>query len=203
MITLDTQEYAPIVLYSIFYIFANINLIILGKRKSEEYINLRLVKTIGILNVVIIVVNLLLIPLKYTGSDVLLNIWINEIYQIIRLLIATIPYFITFGLILLKFGITNQERYGSYLEKGGILGIIGYASTNLNVMVYILPSYLSYISGFIGLISIMFLHIFFIVHGIRNRDKYFIISGVLYLTGLLAGFFLGAILFISNPIFGF
>ena len=102
---------------------------------------------------------------------------------------------------LLKFGITNQEKHGSFLKIGGILGIIGYATTSLNIMVIILPSSLSYISASIGVISLISLYLFFIAHGIRNRDKYFIISGVLYLTGFLAGFLLGTILIINTPIF--
>lgn len=87
---------------------------------------------------------------------------------------------------MLKFGIINNERYRFTLKIAGILGIIGYALTIpfIGQIISIHLAFFAYFS-FFGGFFIIAEYIFLITHGIKNRDIYIGVSGIISLIGML------------------
>jgi hypothetical protein len=188
----------PLIISAIFAIIISIFLFKSYKFQKEEIRNSNLLLIAGILIILFSVLPLTL-PGVSTTSMTEFETFILICYIIICNLIATIPFFIAYGVFFFIFGKKNKEEYNVFLMIAGIHWMVFYGFTIITLngsvlsLIYFLGGSFPPIS-FYSMISFLFNFarlagfVLLIIHGIKNRDKYLMTAGILGLNAFIAGF---------------
>ena len=133
--------------------------------------------------------------ISYTPIDIL----ISNIFILAMSIISNLVLLISFGVLILLFGLRNKALYGPYLQYAGILLIItfvsrliimqplGYSVPYLSYALYLaeITTFLIHIISIVllGPFSMLFIlgMVYFIIHGYKNTEKYFIFAGFSYI----------------------
>ena len=105
---IDILEYIPIVVSSLISIIANIFIYLSGKKRLDDIIGSKLLKLIGLFNIHFYAIALFFPPLRiylHTLEDELFE----NIYFVFRFLLSIVPFLLTYGVLMLKFGTINKE----------------------------------------------------------------------------------------------
>jgi hypothetical protein len=182
----------------------------LSKKNEKNYQNPNILRTIAIINIIFIIIDVCLVPLRDEGPSSDTRYFVNDVYYIIiRSFFGLVPFLITFGVLMFIFGKRNQEQFGKYLKISGILAGIGYGISilaylfiSISIFVYnpsdILRSLVSPLT-YVGFGLLIGCYIFIIIHGTKNRDKNFTIFGSLYLIGFISALIVSIILYTLFP----
>ena len=186
----------PSIINAVFYIILNFFIIKSSRTQPEEKVKPRLLFNIGRINIIFLILPFI-IPAFITVGPTPIDIIIEIIYVIFLGLIRTLPFLITYGLMMFKYGTLNQERFNIYLKLSGIIWIITYGFNTLILDSYTFSLLFSYagvpgtflttfmiitsIFGFIGLIG----WVLFIVHAIKNKDTNLLIAGIIYFVAFI------------------
>ena len=114
-------------------------------------------------------------------------------------IISNLVLMVSFGFLILLFGINNKELFGPYLQYSGMIFIFAFFSRIFLIQPigYSVPfiSYISYFSGIIdvlgqilfpvllGPFSMLLIigMVYMIIHGYKNSEKYLVFAGLSYL----------------------
>lgn len=189
----------PWIISACFYITLNFFVIRSSKTNPDEKERPELLYYIGVINIIFLLIRFVL-PVYYITSPTELDLFLELLYVISYGLILSLPFLITYGIFMFKFGKVNEQRFKSYLKFSGILWIISTSISTIMLsgyLVSILFTFLPYsyllwyaltlllsISGLINLVS----WILFIVHSVKNNDKNLLISGILAILAIGASY---------------
>ena len=138
IIVIRFQEFVGTIIYSAFHLIANYLLFALSKINEKNYQNPKILRTIAIINIIFIIIDVCLVPVMIAGPPSDTRYFVNDVYYIIiRSFFGLVPYLITFGVLLFIFGKRNQEQFGKYLKISGILAGIGYG---ISILAYLFIS---------------------------------------------------------------
>jgi hypothetical protein len=173
--------------------------IFLYAANSREVQNINYLKVSAIINFVVIGV-IFFIPFPIMMINITpLEILISNLFIVAMSIISNLFLLISFGVLILLFGLKNRELYGPYLQFSGIIFIIAFVSRLITVqpLGYSVP-YISYIFHLAGIttflthiISLILLGplsmlliigmLYLVIHGYKNNEKYVIFAGLSYL----------------------
>lgn len=176
---MDLFEGIGLVLAYLMFIFSSRN-------QPRENKSSQLLRNAGIIGIAItILVNIF--PTLICSSCSPSEIFVAKIYASTISLISLIPMLVCFGVTLILLGKRNKEIYGQILIASGILWVLtflGYAIVFIALIfemgIFLLIGVLSYLS--IPAVILM------IVHGVKFKDKFFILAGIFYILSWLAIF---------------
>lgn len=189
----------PRIILAIFSVILNYFIIRSSQRELDEKDKPELLFYIGIINIAFFIIPLsmpTITQINPTDFDKILTVS----YVVLLGLMQSLPFFITYGVLLFRFGRINEARYHIYLKMTSILWIIsnGFKTiiidNNLFTVINILTDYsLSYgiisiflqMSAIFGIIDLVGWGIF-IVHSVKNKDNNLLIAGVLRLIAFVA-----------------
>ena len=183
----------------------------MSKKNEKNYQNPNILRTIAIINIIFIIIDVCLVPLRDEGPSSDTRYFVNDVYYIIiRSFFGLVPFLITFGVLMFIFGKRNQEQFGKYLKISGILAGIGYG---ISILAYLFISISIFVYNpsdilmslvipfnYIGFGLLIGCYIVITIHGTKNRDKNFTIFGSLYLIGFIISLIISFILYTLFPI---
>ena len=176
---MDLFEGIGLVLAYLMFIFSSRNQP--RENKSSQFL-----RNAGIIGIAItILVNTF--PTLICSSCSPSEIFVAKIYASTISLISLIPMLVCFGVTLILLGKRNKEIYGQILIASGILWVLtflGYAIVFI-ALIFEMGIFLS-----IGVLSYLSIPavILMIVHGVKFKDKFFILAGIFYILSWLAIF---------------
>ena len=181
------------------FLIPSVYVFLYTSRNSRDVQNQNYLKISAIINVVLIGI-IFFIPSPIGMIDITpLESLINNLFIIAMSIISNLVLLITFGVSILLFGLKNRELYGSYLQFSGIIFIITFVSRLIAIqpLGYPMPyiSFALYLAGittsYSQIISIILSGpfsmlliigmVYFIIHGYKNNEKYFVLAGISYL----------------------
>lgn len=176
---MDLFEGIGLVLAYLMFIFSSRN-------QPRENKSSQLLRNAGIIGIAItILVNTF--PTLICSSCTPSEIFVAKIYATTISLISLIPMLVCFGVTLILLGKRNKETYGQILIASGILwslAFLGYAivfiALNFDMGIFFSIGVLSYLSIPAAILTI--------VHGVKFKDKFFILAGIFYILSWLAIF---------------
>lgn len=180
----------PSIIYACFHVVLNYYIIRSSKTNLGEKERPELLYYIGVINIIFLLIRFV-IPVYNITSPTDFDLFLEIIYVISYGLVLSLPFLITYGILMFKYGKANEQRFKSYLKYSGILWIISSSINAITLGGYLysilfrfLPvgfiMTLSTIIGFFGLIGLI-AWILVIVHSINNNDNNLLISGILAL----------------------
>lgn len=207
MINVDYQVYVPYVIFVIFSIIGNIFMIKESKENVNGIHDLKILRKIGITNIIFICLTLFFPPnSNYFGEE------LENIYNFLPPMCLTyIPSLITYGILMYKLGKMIEERWGYYLKIAGIIGIVANSFllpfpitilfiTALPPLAFnMIAMTLSFIAGILCVIEYFFIYL----NGKKNDNRNFKNSGIFLIFGFLIQLILTVILTIIYSPLGF
>lgn len=181
----------PMLIHAFFYIALNIFIFKSSRTQLEEKIRPELLYYVGIINIIFLVMPFA-IPHCIIVSPTDFELFFQFYYVIFYGLIRSLPFLITYGILIYKFGKLNEQRFNKYLRISGILWFITHMintitlSGNLYTILGIfMPSSVVMTIiitfnalNFYGVISLI-AWILFIIHSEKNNDRNLLIAGIL------------------------
>ena len=135
----------PRIVRALFHIIINYFIFKAGKQQ-EDLDSSRILKNIALINIVISIV-----PLAYpviSGTPTYLNeLNMMTLYYILLGLVTSVPFFITYGILLIIFAKKNAERYNWYVRGAGYSLAVSYGAYTVNLGSYLANILLYFISG--------------------------------------------------------
>lgn len=169
-------------------IIQNILIFESGRKQSEDIKKPHLLKRIAVINILFIIIPFVLPSMSlmvYDPIEAQTEGMLVNFYYIFLGLLESVPFFVTYGVLLFIFGNINREQYQPFLLISGILGLCGwgiYVYTYSNIYLiswaFILTASLAYIINLCAFPLLM-------IHGIKNSDKYLLWAGILGLVPLI------------------
>ncbi|MFX0041220.1 MAG: hypothetical protein ACFFCY_15790 [Promethearchaeota archaeon] len=185
------QQAILILISNILFIGANIFILRASKKFPDGIEKPKLLQKAAIINIIFISIQIFA-PSMYAISPTPVERIIFLIYTIFTGLFYSVPFLISYGILFLKFGRINQDRFNRYLMISGLLWTIffGFLIITLNNSLFSILSFFITVYGFLtsfiwGIISLFFisLHmggfILLVVHGTKNMDKNLLVAGIL------------------------
>ena len=121
----------PAFINAVLYIILNFFIIKSSRTQPKEKVKPRLLFNIGRINIIFLILPFIIPTYLTVGPTYSWDIIIGIIYVIFLGLIRTLPFLITYGILMFKFGTLNQERFKIYLKISGIIWIITYGFNTL------------------------------------------------------------------------
>ena len=191
----------PWIIQACFYIVINFFIIRSSKTNFGEKERPELLYYIGVINIIILLIRFA-IPVYNITSPTDLDLLFEFIYVISYGLILSLPFLITYGIFMFKYGKVNEQRFGSYLKFSGILWIISGLISTITLSGYIytilfrfltasLVMSLNFILSFFGLIGLIAWALV-IIHSIKNKDNDLLIASILALVAFGASYLYSA-----------
>lgn len=113
--------------------------------------------------------------------------------RIFNSIIFVLPILICFGIPILLIGIWNKKQFGVILMISGILWLVAFVGYFFQEPILItIIEFLNVIGLTLALFSLP-AAVLMIVHGAKNKDKYFIWAGSLFIVSFIAPYFLAGI----------
>ena len=179
----------PLIINACFGIVLNFFIIRSSKDNLGEKERPELLYYIGVINIIFLLVRLVLPVYTIVSPTYELDFILEIIYVIFYGLVLSLPFLITYGIFMFKYGKINEQRFNSYLKISGILWMISFLISAMSLSGYLfsflyrfLPvSFvltLSTILTYLGLISII-AWVLVIIHSVKFKDNNLLISGIL------------------------
>jgi hypothetical protein len=187
----------PWIIQACFYVVISILLIRSSKTNFGEKERPELLYYIGVINIIILLIRFA-IPVYNITSPSDLDLLFEVIYVISFGLFLSLPFLITYGIFIFKYGKVNEQRFGSYLKFSGILWIISGSISTITLSGYIytilyrfltvsLVSILNYALSFFGIVGLI-AWVLMIIHSIKNNDNNLLIAATLALVAFGASY---------------
>ena len=187
----------PLIIGTIFTLTVNYYILRASKDQPEGVRKSEYLKWCAIINFTFVLIALILPGLRITTPSLTpQDLTIMSLYYILTGLISSVPFLISYGVLIFLFAIHNRDTLGSYLYIAGICFLVGFSLSSLMVggklislfllldissLVWVLPiAILSIIASFITLVGF----IFFAIHGVNKRDLNFKWAGIVYFIGI-------------------
>jgi len=177
---MDLFEGIGLVLVYLMFIFSSRN-------QPRENKSSQLLRNAGIIGIAItILVNTF--PTLICSSCTPSEIFVAKMYATTISLISLIPMLICSGVSLILLGKRNKETYGKILIASGILWVLAFLGYAIGFINLVFGMWMFFFS--IGLLSYLSIPaaILTIVHGVKFKDKFFILAGIFYILSWLAIF---------------
>lgn len=164
----------------VFLVLVYLMFILSSRNQSRENKSAQLLKVAGIIGIVLTVLAVALPHILCLYCDPF-EFLVFRIYGFSVILISLIPMLFSLGISLLLVGIRNKEKYGQVLMVSGILWIIAFVGYvigyfAIQFMMIILLIFLTPLS-YLAIPAVILM----IVHGGKNKDRYFVLAGVFYI----------------------
>ncbi|MGQ4876716.1 MAG: hypothetical protein ACP6IY_21825 [Promethearchaeia archaeon] len=176
-----------------------------GTQRVEDNESSRLLKNIGIINIVISVIPLAL-PLM-DGTPVNEVEFVSMIlFYILQGLVTSVPFFITYGILMYLFAKRNKEKYNWYIFGTAFSLAIAYLAdiANLNGFLMniinftigvsstflILTTILGIISSYGSIIGFLLL----LAHGLKFKENNLRNAGIVYIIAVIAIYLINVLL---------
>lgn len=178
---------------SIILIVAYTMLILSAKNQPQEVDSSHLLKYAGIIGISFSILLMGLPTMICSLSDI--NICL--LYALFTGIISSLQIFVSLGIFFYLFGKKNQRLFGSSLMKSGILWMLTFLGYTLYLFLLAFTPYFLWVTSFLGefaklviiiillmIVFAIFALIFLLAHGIKRKDPYFILFGVLYIINI-------------------
>lgn len=176
---MDLFEGIGLVLAYLMFIFSSRN-------QPRENKSSQLLRNAGIIGIAItILVNTF--PTLICSSCTPSEIFVAKIYATTISLISLIPMLVCFGVTLILLGKRNKETYGQILIASGILWSLAFLGYAIVFIALIFDMGIFFLIGVLSYLSIP-AAILTIAHGVKFKDKFFILAGIFYILSWLAIF---------------
>lgn len=176
---MDLFEGIGLVLAYLMFIFSSRN-------QPRENKSSQLLRNAGIIGIAItILVNTF--PTLICSSCSPSEIFVAKLYATTISLISLIPMLVCFGVTLILLGKRNKETYGQILKASGILWVLAFLGYAIVFIALIFEMGIFFLIGVLSYLSIP-AAILTIVHGVKFKDKFFILAGIFYILSWLAIF---------------
>jgi len=190
----------PMIIQACFYITLNYFILKSSKINPEEKERPGLLYYIGVINIIFLVVPFAL-PVYYIAAPTELEFLFEFYYVIFYGLIRSLPFLITYGILMYKYGKINEQRFNKYLKISGILFIIPNAINTITLSGYLYTILFIFMPvsivttlififnavNFYGIISLI-AWILFIIHSRQNNDKDLFIAGILAIVSYVVSY---------------
>ncbi|TFG13250.1 MAG: hypothetical protein EU531_09940 [Promethearchaeota archaeon] len=187
----------PFLFDALRFLIPSVFIYLYSSHNSREVKNLNYIKISTLLNFILIGIFFFIpFPIMIT------NIFDSIIFNLFMIGISTISnlvLIVSFGFLILLFGINNKELFGPYLQYSGMIFIFAFFSRLFLIQPigYYVPllSYLLYFAGnidvlgqilfpvLLGPFSMLLIigMVYMIIHGYKNSEKYLVFAGLSYL----------------------
>ena len=181
----------PRIIQACFYIPLNYLILKSSKIDIEEKERRELLYYIGTINIIFLIIPFA-IPIYTIVSPNDFELFFEFYYVIFIGLIQSLPFLITYGILIYKYGKINEQRFNIYLKISGILFIIPHAINTITLSGYLYTILFNFMPvsivttlmfvlnavNFYGIISLIG-WILFIIHSRQNNDRNLYIAGIL------------------------
>ncbi len=168
----------------IFLVLAYLMFIFSSRNQPRDNKSSQLLRNAGIIGIILTIL-VIAFPTLICSSCTPSEILIARIYGTTITIISQIPMLVCFGVSLILLGKRNKETYGEILIASGILWLIAFLGYAIG--------FIALLFGMSMLLSIAMLSylsipatILTIVHGIKFKDKFFVLAGIFYILSWLA-----------------
>ena len=186
----------PLVIRIVFMLIVNYYILRASKRQPEGVKKTEYLKWCAIINLIFTIVplfipELIIVTPTFSPQD----FSFVSLFYLLTGLILSVPFLISYGVLIFLFARQNRETLESYLYIASICFLVGYSLTSItfggNIIqiflfldifpyVWVIPiTILSLISGLMSLVGF----VFFLTHGVNKRDFNFKMAGILYFIG--------------------
>ena len=186
----------PLIIGTIFTLTVNFYILRASKRQPEGVRKSEYLKWSAIINFTFALIALFLPDLRITAPRLTpQDLSIMSLFYILTGLISSVPFLISYGVLIFLFARQNQNILRWYLYTSSILFMIGYSifafylAGRLPEILFISGSAVQLtiilfgsFSNIINLINILGF-IFLLIHGIKNRDFNFKMAGIFFFIG--------------------
>jgi hypothetical protein len=194
----------PLILRTIFMIIVNYYILRASKRQPEGVKKTEYLKWCAIINLIFTSVPLFLPELvivtpTFPPQDLSFIIW----FYILTGLIMSVPFLVSYGILIFLFARQNRENLGSYLYIAGICFLVSYSLSliilggnvipiflYLDILPYIVAISTTIFGIFTGMIALIGF-IFLLIHSVNKRDFNFKMAAIFYFIGLVFTFIFG------------
>jgi len=186
----------PLIIRIIFMFVVNYYILRASRNQPDGIRRTNYLKWCAIINFIFTLFPLILPELVIiTPTLPLQDLSFISFYYILTGIILTVPFLISYGVLLFLFARQNRDNLGSYLYAAGICFLVGYSFYSISLGGNVIPIFLNLdIFPFVWTIPITILSlgaslislvgfIFFIIHGVNKRDFNFKMAGILYFVG--------------------
>ena len=190
----------PRIIQACFYIPLNYLILKSSKIDIEEKERRELLYYIGTINIIFLIIPFML-PMYTIVSPTDSDIFFEFYYVIFIGLIQSLPFLITYGIFIYKYGKINEQRFNIYLKISGILFIIPHAINTITLSGYLYTILFNFMPvsivttliivfntvNFYGIISLI-AWILFIIHSRQNNDRNLYLAGILAIVSYIVSY---------------
>ncbi|TFG19096.1 MAG: hypothetical protein EU533_07085 [Promethearchaeota archaeon] len=190
----------PKIIHACLFIILNYFILKSSKTNLEEKEKPGLLYYIGVINIIFLVVPFAL-PVYYIAGPTELELFFEFYYVIFYGLIRPLPFLITFGILIYKYGKINEQRFNKYLKISGILWMIVYSISTITLSGYLYTILFRFLPvsivttlmfvfstvNFYGIIDLI-AWILFIIHSRQSNDKNLFIAGILAIVSYVVSY---------------
>ena len=170
----------------IFLALVYLMLIFSSRNQPRDNKSSQLLRNAGIFGIVLSILPIAF-PTLICSSCTPSEIFVARIYGTTIPLISLIPMLVCLGISLILLGKRNKETYGQTLIASGILWLLAFLGFAIGYIVFMFGMWVLMSLGLLSYLTIP-AAILTIVHGIKFKDKFFILAGIFYILSLLAMF---------------
>lgn len=170
----------------IFLVLAYLMFIFSSRNQPRDNKSSQLLRNAGIIGI-FLTIFAIAFPTLICSSCTPSEILIARIYGTTITIISQIPMLVCFGVSLILLGKRNKETYGQILIASGILWLLVFLGYAIGFITLIFDMWIFLSIGVLSYLSIP-AAILTIVHGVKYKDKFFILVGIFYILSWLATF---------------
>ncbi len=168
----------------IFLVLAYLMFIFSSRNQPRDNKSSQLLRNAGIIGIILSTLTIAF-PTLICSSCTPSELFVARIYATTFTLISHIPMLVCFGVSLILLGKRNKETYGQILIASGILWVIAFLGYAIGFIVFMFGMWMLMSLGILSYLTIPAV-ILTIVHGIKFKDKYFILAGIFFILSWLA-----------------
>ena len=186
----------PLIIRIIFSITINYFILRASKAQPEGTKNKLYLKWCATINFIFIPILLILPELVIvTPTFSPQDLTFMSLFYFLTGLIVSVPFLISYGVLIFLFARQNRETLGSYIYIASICFLVGFSLDLINLGGNLITIFLIFdILTLVGEVSFVILYlgtnlislvgfVFFLIHGVNNRDINFKMAGILYFIG--------------------
>lgn len=168
----------------IFLVLAYLMFIFSSRNQPRDNKSSQLLRNAGIIGILLTILAIAF-PTLICSSCTPSEIFVARMYATTITIISQIPMLVCFGVSLILLGKRNKETYGQILIASGILWLIAFLGYAIGFISLLFGMWMFLSIGILSYLSIPAV-ILTIVHGIKFKDKFFILAGIFYILSWLA-----------------
>jgi len=144
----------------------------------------QLLRNAGIIGIILSILTIAF-PTLICSSCTPSELFVARMYATTFTLISHIPMLVCFGVSLILLGKRNKETYGQILIASGILWVIAFLGYAIGFIALMFDMWMLMSLGILSYLTIPAV-ILTIVHGIKFKDKFFVLAGIFFILSWLA-----------------